>query len=104
MPREVIEARLRLDEVLDELMQAGQGRLVLEVIDLIRSDMRLMAKHARGVLDEPPRQQRLVAPDGNLARALAHIEAHMQRAQAPVAAGDETVVSLADHLRRRSGD
>ncbi len=49
MPREVVEARLRLDECLHSLLKASDDRTLLKAIELIRGDLRMFAKHGRQV-------------------------------------------------------
>ncbi len=112
MPRYVIEARLRLAEVLDDLIQAGDYDLVLQVVELERSDLRLLAKHARHMAEEcgqeiPGRrrreQQDEPLPEG-LQAALDQIEAAMgmnRERKAREAAG-ENVSFMADQLDKRN--
>ena len=108
LPREVIEARLRLAEVLDDLIQAGDYDLVLQVVELERSDLRLLAKHARHMAaacgQEIPGRPRTEPPlDEGLQNALNQIEAAMGMAaerKARAAAG-ENVSFLSDQLEKR---
>lgn len=44
LPRDVIEARLHLDEQLAALLNAGDDRTLLRTIELVREDLRLFAR------------------------------------------------------------
>lgn len=47
MPREVLEARLQLDERLHELIQSGDVALAMQAIEQVRQDLVVMARAAR---------------------------------------------------------
>ena len=47
LPRAMIEARLRLDEQLDELLRDGDYETVLRMVEVVRGDLALFARHAR---------------------------------------------------------
>jgi hypothetical protein len=84
MPREVLEARLRLDECLDGLLKAGDDQTLLRAIELIRGDLRMFAKHGRQV-----------------ALANDRVRARVESERLPQAAGAENVTWLTDHIQRR---
>jgi hypothetical protein len=44
LPRDVIEARLHLDEQLAALLNAGDDRTLLRTIELVREDLQLFAR------------------------------------------------------------
>ena len=96
LPRDVIEARLHLDEQLDALLSAGDYRTALRTIELVREDLRLFARHARKVAahngDELRRSQKRRVADQFDASLHARIEGEARW----VAAGCENVTFLVD--------
>lgn len=110
LPRDVIQARLQLAEVLDEYLTAGDYQTVGEAIRLVRQDLRLMSSCARRMAAEhgdtippinPPRRE--PGSDERLAEALAQIEAAMQmgKERRTRREAGENITFLADQRDKR---
>lgn len=109
MPRDVIQARLQLAEVLDELLTAGEYQMVDVAIQLVREDLRVLSRAARR--KAPRKVQRTPQPEptprsdssASLDAALAKINAFLElkaahKAQAEAA---ENVTFLSAQLEKR---
>jgi hypothetical protein len=108
LPRDVIAARLALAEALDELVSAGEYRTVLQAIDRVRGDLRVLASCARrmaaanGDPIEPAPKRRNPEKEQRLQEAMAQITAIFQSQEEKRSHPEiEGVAYMADHLDRR---
>jgi len=111
LPRDVIEARLCLDEQLDDLLTSGDYQTVLHTVELLRGDLALFARHARRLAaangdpvppKRPPKPLSEAARQG-LSQLLATAGALKERRLRHDTAG-ENVAFLSDHVHRRRND
>lgn len=111
LPRDAIEARLRLDEQLDDLLTAGDYKAVLHAVELLRGDLALFARHARRLAaaygdpvppKKPPKPLSEAAQQG-LSQLLATAGALKERKLRQDSA-DENVAFLSDHRHRRRNE
>jgi hypothetical protein len=105
MPRELIEARLRLDEELDALLSAGDYKTVLQMVELVRGDLTVFARAARRLAadhGEPvaPRKPLDEATQEALSQCVAAIDSVREREARQATAG-ENVAFLSDQVERR---
>ena len=104
MPREMIEARLRLDEELDALLGAGDYKAVLQVVELVRGDLTVFARAARRLAadNEPEGSKKPLdeAAQEALSQCVAAIDSARERDARKATAG-ENVAFLSDQVERR---
>ena len=105
MPREMIEARLRLDEELDALLGAGDYKTLLKVVELVRGDLTVFARAARRMAadhGEPvtPKKPLDEAAQESLSQCVAAIDSARERDARQATAG-ENVAFLSDQVERR---
>jgi hypothetical protein len=108
LPRDVIAARLALAEALDELLQAGEHRLVMQAVERVRGDLRVVANCARRMAADngDPFEPRPKRPNPEkelrLQEAMAQITAIFQSQEEKRSHPEiEGVAYMADHLDRR---
>lgn len=108
IPRDVLEARLTFDEALDALLRAGDYKTVLRVVEQVRRDLTVFARHARrlaAACDDPERPVKPPAPlDEAAQQVLSQMSATMMAVRERDARREdagENVAFLIDHRNRR---
>ena len=109
MPKSVIQARLRLAEVLNDLLTAGECHMVDVAIQLVREDLRVVSKAARrkaarnAARTPPPKPPQRPDSVDSLNAALAELNAILdqQAAEKAQARAAENVTFLSEQVEKR---